>query len=378
MIGASKIIRDITARKQAEEELIGDDREVRVGVQPVGDLRRDHGSRRQSARGQRPRSRCADTRGRRCSTGRSGRPPGGAARRRCRSGSASRRGGPRRARSFVRRCRTGWRTAASASSTSRCTRSATRRAVRFLYPTGIDITDRARRGESAFFWRSLTSALTPLTDSIEIATVGRGDDPPPFRCGAGEFRGDRRRRPTISLFSPARSPPACEDDRTTQRSLAVSGETMAAALREGGTVVVDDVAGDPALRALGRESYRAMRVAAIMLSPHFVSGKWTSSLSVRGQVAAPQLAEPTSVRCCRTSRRESSTGSNGRAPRSRCGRWRPRSARSRSVCSGRCSREPGRATGARSRGPLRGGQRPALEVGGDWYDVFPLPDGESP
>ena len=73
VVGAAKIARDITARKQADEQLARDDREVRVGLQPVRDLRRDPRSRRQVLRrSTTSRSSSADTSGRQSSTGRSG------------------------------------------------------------------------------------------------------------------------------------------------------------------------------------------------------------------------------------------------------------------------------------------------------------------
>ena len=80
-------------------------------------------------------------------------------------------------------------------------------------------------------------------------------------------------------------------------------------------------------------------------------------------------------RGCVSSTRPGSTSPSGRVPRKRCVRERPRSARSRSVCSARCC--PGRliVPAGVSVAARYEAASAALEVGGDWYDVFALADG---
>ena len=78
---------------------------------------------------------------------------------------------------------------------------------------------------------------------------------------------------------------------------------------------------------------------------------------------------------CVSFTRRGSTSPTGSRPKRLCERWRPRSGRSRSGFSGRSCRRASSIAPEIALAALYEAGSDVLEVGGDWYDAFELPDG---
>jgi PAS domain S-box-containing protein len=243
-------------------------------------------------------------------------------------------------------------------------------AVRFLHPTGIDITERKRAETNLAFLASLTAALTPLAGAVEIASVAARMISLHYGTARASFAKVDLTADEITVF--ASSFAALTDDRTTHRLSVYLGAEALQALRRGQTIVIPDVGRDP-LTAQSAPSHDAWGVASLMVSPHFVAGKLAAVLAV-GAAGTRAWRDDERALLADVTVRVFNRVERARAEES----LRALEAEEREIAvglqrallPGRLAPAPGLAFAAR----YEAGSD-VLVVGGDWYDVFILPSG---